>query len=416
MPGWIHPPTHPQENDLQRRTGRYIYEIKSPNMVVLSETKPKLAEMPTEVRPYLTSIARIINNHISFPKIGRTDSNAILEGCVALSSCNASISGFGKIYKGLPSHTTCLKTLHQIDLEELMKQSSAILAEPVMKVLQTGRSYYFAIDKTNDPYYGEREGTYSSHVVGGKRKASTNFFHSYMTISVVDKGKHFTLAAIPWTKETKNLDGIQQCVNIVHNLGLEIKCLCLDREFYAANILQYLQNQKIPHIVPLKLNSEILKKEIKGRKSKYFQYTMNPQKTNILEITVCNCVHYRMGKKGKHGALRHPFVVFGMSASPRKVREIYSHRFSIESSYRMRNTTKAKTTSKDPVIRFFYALIAFLYQNCWIAIQWKHFRKLQRGPKVIVSDLFQLDHFSTIILSEAMEKFLVRSVDDIAIS
>jgi len=87
---------------------------------------------------------------------------------------------------------------------------------------------------------------------------------------------------------------------------------------------------------------------------------MNPQKTNILEITVCNCVHYRMGKKGKHGALRHPFVVFGMSASPRKVREIYSHRFSIESSYRMRNTTKAKTTSKDPVIRFFYALIAFL--------------------------------------------------------
>ena len=129
-------------------------------MAVLSETNPKLAEMPTEVRPHLTSIAQIINNHISFPRIGRTDSDAILEGCVALSSCKASISGFGKIYKGLPSHTTCLNRLHRLDPEELMRQSSAILAEPAMKVLQTGKPYHFAIDKTDDLYYGEREGKF----------------------------------------------------------------------------------------------------------------------------------------------------------------------------------------------------------------------------------------------------------------
>ena len=111
-----------------------------------------------------------------------------------------------------------------------------------------------------------------------------------------------------------------------------------------------------------------------------------------------------------------PFVVYGMSPSPRKVRSIYSHRFSIESSYRMRNTTKAKTTTKDPVIRFFYALIAFLYQNFWVLIKWKRFRKLQRGPIVIVSDLFQLDHFAALILSESKEKFTIRTVEEFAIS
>jgi len=123
-----------------------------------------------------------------------------------------------------------------------------------------------------------------------------------------------------------------------------------------------------------------------------------------------------MGEKGKHGALHHPFVVYGMSPSSRKIRSIYSHRFSIESSYRMRNTTKAKTSTKDPVIRFFYALIAFLYQNFWVLIKWKRFRKLQRGPIVIVSDLFQLDHFAALILSESKEKFIIRTIEEFAIS
>lgn len=130
-------------------------------MAVFSKNKPKFGAKQTDDSPHLTCVARIINNHILFPRIGRTDSDAILEGCVALSSCNNSISGFGKMHGGLPSHVTCLNTLHQLNLEELMRQSSAIFAEPAMKILQNGRSYSFAIDKTDDPYSGEREGTYA---------------------------------------------------------------------------------------------------------------------------------------------------------------------------------------------------------------------------------------------------------------
>lgn len=127
-----------------------------------------------------------------------------------------------------------------------------------------------------------------------------------MTLSVVDKDKHFTLAVIPWTKEMKNLDGIQQCIDIIHNFGLKIKCLCLDRQFYAANILRYLQNQRIPHIVPAKVNCDELRNKLKERKSKTFQYVINSGKKNALEITICDCVLYLMGKKEKHGTAHHP--------------------------------------------------------------------------------------------------------------
>lgn len=99
--------------------------------------------------------------------------------------------------------------------------------------------------------------------------------------------------------------------------------------------------------MPVKVNSDKLRNQLKERKSKTFRDVINSGKKNALEITICDCVLYRMGKKEKHGTVHHPVVVFGISPSPRKVREIYSHRFSIESSYRMRNLTKAKTTSKD---------------------------------------------------------------------
>jgi len=383
-------------------------------MAFVTKSKPISVVNPTGDRPTLTSVVRTISNHILFPAIGRTDPNVILEGCVALSCSNASISGFGKMYKGLPSHTTCLNTLHCLDLEELMRQSSAILAEPAMKVLKKGRSYTFAIDKTDIPYYGDREGKYAPNVVGGKRKASTNYFYAYMTLSVVDKNRHFTLAVIPWTKETKNLSGIQQCVDTIHALGLKIKCLTLDREFYATPIFQYLQNMRIPHIVPVKVNCDKLRTQLKGRKSKTFDYILKYGKPDALKITICDCVRYHMGKKEKHGTIHHPFVVFRVPLSSRKIQEIYSHRFCIESSYRMCNLTKAKTTSKDPVIRLFYTLISFLYQNCWIVIQHKRFRKLQPGPIVIQSELFKLEHFAALIHSEIMETFSIRRIEDIA--
>ena len=277
-------------------------------------------------------------------------------------------------------------------------------------------SYIFAIDKTNIPYYGNREGKYASYFVGGKRKASTNYFYSYMTLSVVDKNRHFTLAVIPWTMETKNLSGIQECVDTIHALGLKIKCLTLDREFYAAPIFQYLQNMRIPHIVPAKVNCDILRNKLKGKKSKTFEYVLNSRKKDALQITICDCVRYHMGKKEKHGTIHHPFVVFRVPLSSRKIREIYSHRFSIESTYRMCNITKAKTTSKDPVIRLFYALISFLYQSCWIVIQHKCFRKSQPGPIVIKSELFQLEHFAALIYSEILETFSIRRIENIALA
>jgi putative transposase len=214
----------------------------------------------------------------------------------------------------------------------------------------------------------------------------------------------------------KDIDAIKQCIELIDHIGLKIRCLCLDREFYVGEIFQYLQMKHIPHIVPVPKRGTGLKAMLKGRKSNTFRYTLNQKTYHPVDLVITDCLVYLKGKKAKHGIEHHAFVVFGISTSPRHIRAVYRHRFAIESTYRIRNTTLPKTTTKDPKIRFFYSLIAFLIQNWWVSIKWNQFARIQRGPKVIKDDRFPLSHLIEIIRAEASNWFRLKGIDEIAIT
>ena len=67
----------------------------------------------------------------------------------------------------------------------------------------------------------------------------------------------------------------------------------------------------------------------------------------------------------------------------------------------MKNEVKAKTTSKDSVIRYFYKIIAFVLQNVCISIQWANFVKAQRGPKTVEKNKFDLNLLVNVIRDAA---------------
>ena len=87
------------------------------------------------------------------------------------------------------------------------------------------------------------------------------------------------------------------------------------------------------------------------------------------------------------------YVVCGIDWKPRKVHLIYKKRFAIESSYRMRNIVKAKTSSRNVVIRFLLTIISFLLKNIWVSLQWVFFYRVRYGQKTIDEDLFRFDLF-----------------------
>jgi len=391
------------------------YKLKLRFMALFLEKKPKSNETQASGNGHLDEICRLIGSNISFPEFPRIDTTTIIQASIAIACEKMSISGFCSMNSGLPSHTTCLKAIHQLDMNEMIRQSTVMLNQAGKNVIKAGKGYFFAIDKTHDPYYGEVDKTEGSYTVGGKRKASTNYFFSYLTLSVIDTDRHITLFAIPWNSEMKNSEAIKACIEVIHSLKLKIKGLCIDREFYAAEIFSNLQNANVPHIVPVKEHGAELKIKLKGKRSNTFKYCLNAKSDNPVEVTITDCLVYLKGKKGKHGIKHHAFVVFGLSTSPRFIRKIYQHRFAIESTYRLRNITKPKTSSKDPVLRYYYTLVAFICQNWWVSLKWKHFAKNQRGPKVIDNKRFPLQHFVRIIISELQDHFVVHQISEIAI-
>ena len=69
---------------------------------------------------------------------------------------------------------------------------------------------------------------------------------------------------------------------------------------------------------------------------------------------------YSNGKHGKHGQEFYAYAVYKVSLGLRALHQDYRLRFGIESSYRLKNTCRIKTTMKKPVVRLLFVGIAFL--------------------------------------------------------
>lgn len=69
---------------------------------------------------------------------------------------------------------------------------------------------------------------------------------------------------------------------------------------------------------------------------------------------------YKKGKRGKHGIEYFAYAVHQIQLSLKSIHEDYRLRFGIESSYRMKNQCRIKTTTKNPIVRFLFVSLAFL--------------------------------------------------------
>lgn len=66
------------------------------------------------------------------------------------------------------------------------------------------------------------------------------------------------------------------------------------------------------------------------------------KKPSDLELNIAIVMKYFKGKGGKHGSKYLGYVFHGIGWSPCQIHETYPNRFSIESSYCMRNLVKPK--------------------------------------------------------------------------
>ncbi len=337
-----------------------------------------------------------INRNLTISINGTLRQKTLIQSLVGMSATKLSVHSINKAVEKVPCETSVRYHLSKVDLESLFEIQSKILTYSNDQILVPGKSYRFAIDFTDDPYYGEIIEANKDYVLKSKMKKSTTTFYSYVSLYITTKGQRQTLAVFPVKKGVSKVEYIRKFLAIIHNAKVNTQVLCLDRGFYSKDVFSFLQKEKIPHIVPVRKHGEELKKILRGNHSRYAQYTMMGT-GEPLSLTLAIDVQYLLGRNKKYGNVNLGYVVYGINWKPRRIYRVYTNRFAIESSYRIRNIVKARTSTRNVVIRYLLTIISFLLKNIWVSLQWMFFSKVQRGPRTVAEDLFRFDFFRLLV-------------------
>ena len=120
-----------------------------------------------------------INRNITISINGILNQKTIIRSLVGMSANKLSVHSINKVVEKIPCETSVRYHLSKIDLDSLQEIQSKILTYSKDQILVSGKSYHFAIDFTNDPYYGEIIEANKDYVIKSKMEDSTTTFYSY---------------------------------------------------------------------------------------------------------------------------------------------------------------------------------------------------------------------------------------------
>lgn len=273
---------------------------------------------------------------------------------------------------------------------ELESRLNAALGDRLPKrFFKSRRGLRIAIDFTLIPYHGQPSCS-QREIRRGQPKQGTTHFHAYATAYVAHHGQRYTLAMTYVFGDENIKDVVRRLLGQVRILGVKVRFLLIDKEFFNAEVIRYLQAARCPFLMPAfprgrkprvpKPGSlhEMASRKKSGRGRYSWTGTCGLRATVNIAIV---CRNYR-GKRGRYGRRTSLYAYWGLRAgSPRWVYETYRKRFGIESSYRQLNTCRIRTSTRQPRLRMLFVGLALILRNVWA---WCHFNwlSIRSGPGI----------------------------------
>jgi Transposase DDE domain len=254
------------------------------------------------------------------------------------------------------------------EIEELPRLVRASLSPALTRLRKAGkkRGFDVAIDVHHQPYYGQRQ----PGIVRGKARQGTKSFWSVATAAIVHRGERLTLAVVPVTSHR----GDEVLANLwpqLKKLRLKIRRLLLDRGFYSAEVVTWLQERRIWFVMPMvrrglsprsgRPGSGTAPFFVRGRRG-ITTYRWKQRRRRRRWITVNVAIVPAEDRR------RRPLVYAFAGRLPNLeyCRRIYKRRFAIETSYRQARQSRAWTTSRDPRRRRLLVVLSFVICNLWL--------------------------------------------------
>jgi hypothetical protein len=291
------------------------------------------------------------------------------------------------------------------DLPELEQQLNAALAAEVPLHVEC-HAQEVAIDYHDRPYYGKGEQAQELWV-RGKAKEGTTRFYRVATAYLILNGLRVTLAVHFVLPEDNTVSVVDGLLHRVHAHGIRVSCLLLDKGFESIAMMEYLTRQGQAALIacPIRGTTGGTRALCQGRKSYTTTSTFQDKHGQAFTASVLVCRVFTTARRT--GRLQRQaewllFIELGLTLSPRSARQVYGHRFGIETSYRCEGQVRGWTTAKNPAYRFVLLALAFVLLNVWIHLRWRFTQVPRRGGRWLDTHRFPLRRF-VLFLQHALE-------------
>jgi len=297
----------------------------------------------------------------------------------------------------------------QLDVEQIRvheEQINGALAAMLPKQIKS-QGLEGAMDLHDEPFYGKDE-SLCAVACRGKAKQGTTRFMRTASAYVIYRQLRLTLAVTFVLPTDSTLDVVKRLDQRLQALQLQLDVIYFDKGFCCGEVIRYLQRQQQPAVLACTIRGKEgggTRQLCQGRKSYRTTYTFTDGTTADMAVVAT----LPPGKDGRRRRKWLLFVVVNLDWSAHCIYRRYRRRFGIECSYRIGREVRIKTTSRNPMMRFFGFAFALLLVTIWAALRWFIARIPGRGPHRVDPARFPF-HLFTQFLRRAVE--LLRGVVD----
>jgi hypothetical protein len=336
-------------------------------------------------------VVDLLLHQLQPPDYSRTCTAWLLLSCLVLAAVQRfSLTAVATVRKGCPSRETLRRARQAIlpDYDTTRRRLPCWLQATLPRGLRRHRRHYpMALDLHRVAYF-KRHRTPPAHVRKGQRLAGTRYAHDYATLALLRKGQYYVVAATPVDAGEDWAGLVRRLVRQAAGHGFPPRYLLLDRSFWSADVFRYLQRARLPFTLPVQGRGKTARAAGGPTGTQVFFYRRRSERTTYTvrnragQSATVSVVVLRQRRADRRGRRCWVYAQWGMRyAHLRWVQESYRRRFRIESSYRLLETGRGRTSSRDEGLRLWWVLLAVLLVNVWLTLRRTATRRWGTGQR-----------------------------------
>ncbi|MEM8716980.1 MAG: transposase [Cyanobacteria bacterium P01_G01_bin.4] len=369
-----------------------------------------LSPSPLSAEPALTdeqtlsAAVNCLSEHLDVETHGQVSCHTLFEVLIWAASRCDSIEHASQILEGVPSGNGIRYHLSKFENLACLEQQLNQTLQAKLPSQIINRRQRLAIDLHLIPYYGQPNEVEGQYLYRCAAKSGTTRFFAYATIYVIRAQQRVTLAVHAVPQGETLVATLTYLLSAIEPLRVKVQRLYLDRGFFSVPVIRWLQALNLPFLMPAVVRGKTggTRALCCGRQSYRTTYTLNSQQYGSVACQMVVVCRYRKGHRQQHGVQHLLYVTHRLQIDPHQVHQHYRDRFGIETSYRIKNHCRIRSTTKKPVLRLLFLALAFVLVNLWVYLLWSYISITQRGGRRVLPQYFR---------QKTMLEFLAHAVE-----